>query len=214
MDFNRGNPQAPAPRPAQTGGPVTATTVKNKPEKKSKLIRTGAFVLLLCLVVIVVCVVLLMNFGDTGNEYKAVKKNTLQSVFLNNGQVYFGNIDTKNSTSKYVDLTNIYYLRTNSTGTTSATTGNDVSLVKLGCELHGPYDEMIINRDQVTFWENLKDSGQVAKAIAQYKQQNPDTQKCSTASTGTQQSPSATTPSNTSGNATAPTPTPSKTNGQ
>ena len=212
MDFNRGNAPAPAPRPAQSSanGPVSPN-VKNKPAgNKPKLLNIGAFILLLCLVAIVAALVLLFNFGDN-NEAKNIKTSKLQSVFLNNGQVYFGNIKTLNN--KYIDLTNIYYLRTNSTGAAATTTASgDVSLVKLGCELHGPYDEMVINRDQVTFWENLQDSGQVAKAIAQFKQQNPTGQKCSTSSsTGTQQSPSATTPSNTSGSTTAATPTPSAT---
>lgn len=170
--------------------------------------KAGAFALLLCMVVIVAALALLFNFGDN-QESKAILTNKLQSVFLNNGQVYFGNIKTLNN--KYLDLTNIYYLRTNSTGTaaTTATSANDVSLVKLGCELHRPYDEMIINRDQVTFWENLQDSGQVAKAIAQFKQQNPHGQNCSTTTNnGTQQAPSATTPTNTG---VTPTPTPAVT---
>jgi hypothetical protein len=220
MDFNRGNAQAPASRPAQpsANGPVSQN-LKTKPVKSHpKMLQIGGFVLLLCLVVIVAAIALLLALGGDSSEFKSVKQDKLQSVFLNNGQVYFGKIDTKVSTEKYLSLSNIYYLRTNSTGAATTTTASgDVSLVKLGCELHGPYDKMIINRDQVTFWENLQDSGQVAKAIAQFKQQNPNGQKCSTtASTGTQQSPSATTPSNTSGTTAAPAPTATvkSTNGQ
>jgi hypothetical protein len=37
---------------------------------------------------------------------------------------------------------------------------------------------MIINREQVSFWENLKDDGKVAKAIDQWVSQNPNGQKC------------------------------------
>jgi len=66
---------------------------------------------------------------------------------------------------------------------TNSATSNDVSLVKLGCELHGPEDEMLINRDQVIFWENLKADGQVAKAVAEYQKQNPNGQKCDTTTT-------------------------------
>jgi hypothetical protein len=208
MDFNRGNTQTPASRPVQpvgTNGPVTSNVKYTKSSKRLGLLKIGAFALLLCVVIIIAALALLFSFGDN-HESKAVMSDKLQSVFLNNGQVYFGNIKTLND--KYVDLTGVYYLRTNSTSTTTtATSANDVSLVKLGCELHGPYDEMIINRDQVTFWENLQSSGQVAKAVAQFKQQNPNGQKCSTSSsTGTQQSPSATTPSNTSGGTATPTP--------
>jgi hypothetical protein len=55
---------------------------------------------------------------------------------------------------------------------------SDISLVKLGCELHGPEDEMLINRSQIVFWENLKEDGQVTQAVAEYIEQNPDGQDC------------------------------------
>jgi hypothetical protein len=60
----------------------------------------------------------------------------------------------------------------------STTANTSVSLVKLGCELHEPFDKMLINRDQVTFWENLQDGGQVAKAVSTFEKQNPNGQKC------------------------------------
>jgi len=37
--------------------------------------------------------------------------------------------------------------------------------VKLGSEIHGPEDLMIINRAQILFVENLKPSGRVSQAI-------------------------------------------------
>jgi len=76
-------------------------------------------------------------------------------------------------------------LQTSNNGSTTSTTAanTNVSLVKLGCELHSPYDQMIINREQVTFWENLQDSGQVAKAVKTFEQQNPNGQKCADQST-------------------------------
>jgi hypothetical protein len=42
---------------------------------------------------------------------------------------------------------------------------------------------MIINREQVTFWENLKSDGKVSEAIAKWVQENPEDQKCDTATT-------------------------------
>jgi hypothetical protein len=78
------------------------------------------------------------------------------AVFLNTGQVYFGNITEMNS--KYLVINNIYYLQTaNNNGGTNSSSPN-VTLVKLGCELHRPYDKMVVNRDQVTFWENLSNT--------------------------------------------------------
>jgi len=44
---------------------------------------------------------------------------------------------------------------------------------------------MVINTAQVTFWENLKSSGQVAKAVAQYQKEYPHGQVCSNTSNTT-----------------------------
>lgn len=105
----------------------------------------------------------------------AVKSKQFQAVFLTNGQVYFGNVSKVDSS--YVKLTNIYYLQVASAATGSQTvqpkasdaSNQQVSLAKLGGELHGPEDSMYISREQVLFWENLKSDGKVANAIADYQ---------------------------------------------
>jgi len=122
-------------------------------------------------------------------EHHYVDSSKLQAVFLNTGQVYFGNIKSLNN--NYFVLTNIYYLQSSSSSSSSSSTSNsnnNLSLVKLGCELHAPYDQMVINANEVTFWENLQASGQVAKAIDQYKQQNPNGQTCSSSSSSSSNS--------------------------
>jgi hypothetical protein len=123
-----------------------------------------------------------------GNENKFVDKSKYQAVFLNGGQVYFGKVRDLNS--EYIRIRDIYYLQVNqqvqpNTGGSTTTGNNDVSLVKLGCELHGPQDEMVVNREQVVFWENLKSDGQVAKAVAEYQKANPNGQTCTTTQSGT-----------------------------
>jgi hypothetical protein len=137
--------------------------------------------LLFSVTILVVALLLFIAFGGNGrSESKFVDDSKLQAVFLNGGQVYFGRIQALNS--DYMRLTDIYYLRVNQQvqpEQQSQNTGNDnISLVKLGCELHGPQDEMIINRDQIVFWENLKNDGQVTQAVAEYIEQNPEGQVC------------------------------------
>lgn len=153
--------------------------------KKSAKLNTGSwgkiggFGFLIALVLIVVGVIFALMMTNVKNpEADSVAKGKYQAVFLNGGQVYFGNIADLNN--KYIKLGNIYYLRVNQTVQPNSNTSanNDVSLVKLGCELHGPQDTMIINRDQVVFWENLKDDGQVVKAVNEYKKQYPNGQDC------------------------------------
>jgi len=112
-------------------------------------------------------------FGLHGNVVKDSGSNIsdYSAVFLTNGQVYFGKI-TGNTTDE-VELTDIYYLQVNqtvqpSTGTNAAeaSPAPDISLIKLGNELHGPNDEMHINRAQVLFTESLKSDSKVVKAIS------------------------------------------------
>ena len=176
MDFsNRGSqPQPAAPAGPQFNGGAKKSKVKS--EGRWAGVVKGVFVV--AVVVLLVALVAVIGFGGPKAEGSYVKKDQLQAVFLNTGQVYFGNVKSLNS--KYVVLSNIYYLQTSSTGTqsTTAQANTNVSLVKLGCELHEPFDQMVINRDQVTFWENLQDGGQVAKAVKTFEQQNPNGQKC------------------------------------
>jgi len=96
-----------------------------------------------------------------------IKKDKYQAVFLTNGQVYFCKL--KSITELYVDCSDIYYLQVqqNVQPADKNAQQSQVSLAKLGSELHGPDDEMHINRDQVLFWENLKDDGKVVTAIHQ-----------------------------------------------
>ena len=145
--------------------------------------------LLFSVTILLVASVWFLALGDKNTaESKYVDSSKLQAVFLNGGQVYFGDINNLNG--KYLSMSNIYYLRVNQqvqpNQSTTATGSNDVSLVKLGCELHGPTDNMVINREQVIFWENLKDDGQVAKAVKEYQTQNPNGQKCDATTSGDQ----------------------------
>jgi len=100
-----------------------------------------------------------------------------QALFLTNGQVYFGKLQTQSG--GYMKLTDIYYLQAKTTDTSTDTStlqdtsaaASDVQLIKLGSEIHGPSDEMIISKDQILFFENLKKDGKVAESIAKYQKQ-------------------------------------------
>ena len=95
---------------------------------------------------------------------------TYQAVFLTNNQVYFGKLAKQNS--QYPVLTDIYYLRVTQPLQPSQPNPN-ISLIKLGDELHGPADKMEINRDQILFVEDLKSDSQVVRAIKDYLAANP-----------------------------------------
>ncbi|MDB5182651.1 MAG: hypothetical protein JWO47_435 [Candidatus Saccharibacteria bacterium] len=173
--------------------PVQQQAAGKGPAKKSKLykgegLRILNVVLLILVALIIGLIALYVALSNNSGETKYVDKTKFQAIFLNGGQVYFGKVHAMNE--KYITLDNIYYLRVNQqvqpNQSTASTANQDVSLAKLGCELHGPTDVMVINREQVLFWENLKASGQVTKAITAYVKANPQGQSCDTASgTGT-----------------------------
>jgi hypothetical protein len=190
MDFmNRGNrPVQQNAQPAdQQRGPAHAAPAASVAPKENKLVKFGyvgfVAVVALLIVAIILSLVFVKRGGSAANEFSKVDTSKLQAVFLNGGQVYFG--DISGISSKNLTLDNIYYLRVNqqvqpdqANANNAAASSDDISLVKLGCELHGPEDSMVINRDQIIFWENLKNDGQVAKAVAQYIKDNPNGQKC------------------------------------
>jgi len=110
------------------------------------------------------------------NSAYAYDKTKYQAVFLSNGQVYFGKLT--HLTQQYAEITDIYYLivkqplQPQSEEENKDIQNGEYTLIKLGDELHGPSDKMIINRDHILFIEDLKIDGKVAIAIAGYKTGN------------------------------------------
>jgi hypothetical protein len=192
MEFStsRGTQAPTQTRVASNGAPGTpplggGKSSKNAGWKTSPMWLRGALlVLLFAGTILIVSILVLLYFGGV-REQNSVDKSKEQAIFLTNGQVYFGKVKTVNK--DYIDLRGIYYLNVNQqvqpNQSSSSNSNQSVTLVKLGCELHGPTDQMIINRSQVTFWENLKTDGQVTKAINQWVQQNPNGQNCTTTTT-------------------------------
>ena len=171
-----------AAAPEQFGLPKAPRDNHRSPldaDRLSVISRIGTNVLLLAVALLIATLAWLTYESKPASQGRLVDSNKLQAVFLNTGQVYFGNINSLNR--EFAVLSNVYYLQSQqSTATNSKSAASpSLSLIKLGCELHQPYDQMVINTSQITFWENLKDGGQVAKAVAQFQQQNPNGQKCS-----------------------------------
>ena len=136
-------------------------------------LRVVWIVMLFAVTAVIVLMAVLIYLGGP-EESKEVDKKKHQAVFLTNGQVYFGKVSKIDNS--YVKLTDIYYLQVQQQvqpedKSKTDTTQPQVSLAKLGGELHGPEDVMYISRSQVLFWENLKGDGKVAKAIQDYKAQ-------------------------------------------
>jgi hypothetical protein len=115
----------------------------------------------------VVALVLLIILGITA--YRAVAGNglpssvdtsTYQAVFLTNGQVYFGSLHTDGS--DYYQLTHVYLLQS---GVASKGKTSPPTLIKLTTEIHSPQDELVVDRRQVLYIENLARGGRAYKIV-------------------------------------------------
>ena len=128
---------------------------------------------ILGIVGLLVAVGLVVAFFALQSGLGAVKKDRYQAVFLTNGQVYFGKIN-KMTGDTFV-LNDIYYLQqaadVQQQEDEESAAQNQLTLAKLGKELHGPEDVMYVERSQVLFWENLTNESQVVKTIEKEKDQ-------------------------------------------
>lgn len=123
-------------------------------------------------IVLAAAIVLIVLMAYRSSVGSLIDGSKYQAVFLTNGQSYFGKLQPAGGS--YMELTNIFYLQTKATDTTAAQqatpdTTAQVQLVKLGDEIHGPSDQMIIDKSQILFFENLKSDGKVAQSIAAYQ---------------------------------------------
>ena len=122
------------------------------------------------------------------------KASGYQAVFLTNGQVYFGKVQDR--TAAYVKMTDIYYLQVTQPPLQGSQSQQQqqqqsqqqpqISLVKLGKELHGPDDKMDINKDQILFIEDMLDDAKVVQAIREYKANPNGTNTTAPTSQGSQ----------------------------
>ena len=173
--------------------PVSSGVPSNQGPKRRvslgiKFMRAEVFTVLLGVALLLVAVALYAGLASPGSESKEINSKEYQAVFLSNGQVYFGKITDLNN--KYLVLKSVFYIENNTSSSDATQTQNsNYTLRKLGTtELHAPQDKMVVNRDTVTFWENLKDSSQVVTKINEYYK-NPDAAN-TTPSNSTDQSPS------------------------
>lgn len=180
MDTMRRTPQAPERRPAQapeSNSDATGPVTKETPKSSSRRGGRGGqglkrkITLLIAGVVLLAAIIAGVWFAYRAISPALVDGGKYQAVFLTNGQVYFGKL---NLTNDFYVLTDIYYLQASDTPSTASekdpgTTANDIQLIKLGTEIHGPDDQMAIAKEQVLFFENLKDDSTVVKSIKSYQ---------------------------------------------
>lgn len=168
-DFQQRNIPRAAPSSQQTAPHPTEPTAQKHPRQKpARRLRGVAYV--------IVALVSLPAFVLGGlwlshlDVFTGVESNHYQAVFLTNGEIYFGKL--RYTLTGQARLTDIYYIKkpsTTATSDTKASSDQAIELVKLGKELHGPRDNMIISNYQLLYFENLSDDSQVVKTIEKDK---------------------------------------------
>lgn len=142
------------------------STIDSPPRPSTHSIKKKSIIIWLIIVIVIIIIGIVIIFRVFSQN-----KNSpdWQAVFLSDGQVYFGKVVSESA--KDVILRNIYYLKEPEVlrqGSEIGQQGGDFVLIKLGNEIHGPYDEMRINRQHVLYIEDLKDDSKVVKAIKDY----------------------------------------------
>lgn len=166
MEFRGGQTNNVSP----TNAPSAAPKFSNNGGNKVNLETNNKKFIMIAVVAILIIVIGGLGWWGfqrmQGGASSSINTNQYQALFLTNGQVYFGKLS--NVDDKYVKMTDIYYLQVQQAvqpADKKAAEQPQVSLAKLGSELHAPEDTMMVNRDQVLFFENLKEDGKVVKAI-------------------------------------------------
>ena len=154
-------PKKPSAEPSR---PKQSHTKASKSTKRPMWWIVGAIVVVLFMVFVIW---LLMGMR-TGSSNSLIDDSKYQAVFSTNGQVYFGKL--KDTSSDYMKLLSAYYLQSQAaTSTEDDVVQNDSKLIKLGNEIYGPEDTMMISKKQILYFENLKPDSKVSKLIDQYE---------------------------------------------
>lgn len=166
------------------GGALGSSAASGKKPKSDTSWLKGLVTLIVVLIIIGGGIYLIATYtGVGGGPFSPTARLSAnwQAVFLSNGQVYFGKIIKINKET--VVLRDIYYLQVVTQPLQRSAEGEIIqqeeqrlTLIKLGNEIHGPKDEMIINRDHVVLMEDLKDDGRVVTAINDYIKQGAQQQ--------------------------------------
>ena len=121
---------------------------------------------------LIVAVVIVWGGYSSWRSYQPDTSGPRQAVFLADGQVYFAYASSIRN--GVVKLKEIYYLRAKEniqpSDKTTTPASQDVDLIRLGDELHGPTDEMLINRDRINFIETMKDDSKINQSIKDFKE--------------------------------------------
>lgn len=145
---------------------------KKEKQSKNKLVTIVACIVVALLILAAGWFVFTKFIGSSTQ----IEADKYQFIKLANNEEYYGKLSIIDNDT--LMLTDIFYIKPQETAKDDATKDkeasdaqnqNNLQLIKLGSEVHGPEDKMIITRSQVLFYMNLKPDGKVSQTIGQYK---------------------------------------------
>lgn len=143
-----------------------------QPTRRSKR-RPSKGKLAMIILALLVLISTIFFFQFTRSTSAVIDGSKYQAVFFTNGNVYFGKLSPFNG--EYMRLETVYYPQTQTSGEESQSAqqsinqNSNVTLIKLSDAIHGAEDEMMIKKDQIQFFQNLRDDSRVSQLI---KEQN------------------------------------------
>ena len=125
--------------------------------------------LILTLLVATVLVLGWRTWVDGGWPF-CCDENKWTGVFLTNGQAYFGHY--YDGPGGYARLADVYYVLATQLQSQDPKVApqTQLSLQKLGSEIHGPEPAMRISKEQILFLEDLRADSPVVQSIRALKQ--------------------------------------------
>lgn len=166
-------PEEPQPVVKEEPKPVHRPTASHRFAKdEEKSLKRFIVPVAIAVVAIILFVVGVLLWPKSQNT--AIDAGKYQAVFFTNDNVYFGKLEDFND--KYYKMTKVYYPQAQQNATTTdadkqqtVSNQNNITLLKLSDAIHGPEDSMMIAKDQVLFYQNLKADSKVSKLIDNQK---------------------------------------------
>jgi len=128
-------------------------------KRKSRLIKLGALMGGLALVLAIALVTMLVMKSQPA---QAIDTSKYQVVYLTNGQAYFGKL--QNTSGDFLVIKSPYIAQSVSADDKTAA-ATQATLLKVTSQVYGPEDSIAIKASQVTFWQNLRTDSKVSTAI-------------------------------------------------
>jgi hypothetical protein len=129
---------------------------------RAALTRAGYVLatILVAAIIAVVVTLLVRALSPSDSLASQVNASDYQGVFLTNNEVYFGKLDVPGG-GNFVYLTHVYRL----TATTRSGKPLQRTLVKLTTDIQSPQDQLVINRSQILYVENLSPNGNATRLM-------------------------------------------------